>query len=41
MNWVGAQANLPNRARLRQEGRFDGLAGAASGKDLNGLFRAG
>lgn len=26
---------------LRQEGRFDGLAGAASGKDLNGLFRAG
>lgn len=26
---------------LRQEGRFDGLAGAASGKDLNRLFRAG
>lgn len=26
---------------MREEGRFDGLAGAASGKDLNGLFRAG
>lgn len=25
---------------LREEGRFDGLTGAASGKELNGLFRA-
>ena len=26
---------------MREEGRFDGLAGAASGKALNGLFREG
>lgn len=26
---------------MREEGRFDGLAGSASGKDLNGLFRVG
>ena len=26
---------------MREEGRFDGLAGAASGKELNGLFQQG
>lgn len=26
---------------MQEEGRFDGLAGAASGKELNGLFREG
>jgi 2-methylisocitrate lyase-like PEP mutase family enzyme len=26
---------------MREEGRFDGLAGVASGKELNGLFREG
>lgn len=37
-----AWGGFMNAARLMaEEGRFDGLAGAASGNALNGLFRAG